>query len=431
MLRAAFHTLGCKVNQYETEAMMGQFQHRGYEIVDFKDIADVYIINTCTVTHLSDRKSRQMLRKAKRNNPEALVVATGCYAQIDPDAVSEITEVDLIVGNIDKNRIVEIVEDMEIIKNRKYVFDIASVEKYEDMLVVDVHEKTRAFIKIQDGCNQFCSYCIIPYARGRVRSRAKESIRDEIQGLASKGYKEVVLTGIHIGSYGSDTGDLSLFELVKYIHDIKGIERIRLGSLEQNIIDQRFIEIVPELNKLCPHFHLSLQSGSDGVLRRMNRKYSASEYLEKTRYIRQLYPDASITTDIIVGFPEETDEEFEETLAFVKKVAFADVHVFKFSKRSGTPAATMDGQISDAIKQQRAERLGFVVDEMREAYSTKYLGETMTILFENHHANAWYGHATNYLKVIVETEKDLTNQILPVHLKAFRDHYFDGEILKV
>ena len=366
MLKVAFHTLGCKVNQYETESMMGQFQNKGYDIVDFSEIADIYIINTCTVTHLSDRKSRQMLRKAKRTNPESLVVAVGCYAQIAPEAIKSIESLDLILGNIDKSKIVEIVEDREEIKHRLHIGNIYQIDEYEEMRVFDVHETTRAFIKIQDGCNQYCSYCIIPYARGKVRSRRKEHIYEEVAYLAQKGYQEIVLTGIHIGSYGTDLGDISLFELVRYLHDIEGIKRIRLGSLEQEIIDERFESIVPEITKLCPHFHLSLQSGSDGILKRMNRRYTAEEYAGRVRLIRKWYPEASITTDIIVGFPGETDQLFEETLSFVREMAFSDVHVFKYSKREGTRAAEMTDQIDETVKSERSIILIREVERLRE-----------------------------------------------------------------
>jgi threonylcarbamoyladenosine tRNA methylthiotransferase MtaB len=426
MLKVAFHTLGCKVNQYETESMMGQFQKKGYDIVDFHDTADIYVINTCTVTHLSDRKSRQMLRRAKRTNPEALVVAVGCYAQIAPEVLQSITEVDLILGNIDKNKVVEIVEDREEIKHRLHIGDIYKIEDYEEMRVYDVHETTRAFIKIQDGCNQYCSYCIIPYARGKVRSRHKEQIYEEVVYLAGKGYQEIVLTGIHIGSYGTDLEDISLFELVRYLHDIPGIKRIRLGSLEQEIINDLFEEIVPDIGKLCPHFHLSLQSGSDEILKKMNRKYSTTEYSDRVRRIRRWFPDASITTDIIVGFPGETDELFSETLEFVQSMAFSDVHVFKYSKREGTPAASMMDQIDERVKTERSIQLIKEVEKLRRKYFDKHIDEVHDILFENHHGTEWYGHATNYMKVTVESLEDLSNQILPIRLIDVKNDHIIG-----
>ena len=416
MLKVAFHTLGCKVNQYETESMIGQFSRRNYTIVDFHDKADIYIINTCTVTHLSDRKSRQMLRKAKRTNPDALVAAVGCYAQISPEVIAEIKKVDLILGNIDKNKIVDIIEDQEQIKSRLHVYDIYELKEYEEMKIFEVHDKTRAFIKIQDGCNQYCSYCIIPYARGTVRSRDKDSIYEEVQGLATNGYKEIVLTGIHIASYGLDLNDLSLFELIEYIHDIKGIERIRLGSLEQHIIDESFMKLAPSLKKLCPHFHLSLQSGSDSVLKRMNRKYSTQEYYEKVEMIRLIFPKASITTDIIVGFPGETEEEFAQTVEFVNKVAFSDVHVFKFSIRKGTKAAVMENQIDEKIKHQRSEKLIELVHGLKNDYYEQFIGTYDEVLFETKHDSVWIGHNSHYLKVELKSDQNFMNQIVKVRL---------------
>ncbi len=416
MLKVAFHTLGCKVNQYDTESMIGQFSKRNYDIVDFHDKADIYIINTCTVTHLSDRKSRQMLRKAKRTNPDALVAAVGCYAQISPEIIAEIEEVDLILGNIDKNKIVDIIEDHEQIKSRLHVYDIYELKEYEEMKIFEVHDKTRAFIKIQDGCNQYCSYCIIPYARGTVRSRDKDSIYQEVEGLAANGYKEIVLTGIHIASYGLDLNDLRLFELIEYIHDIKGIERIRLGSLEQHIIDESFMRLAPRLKKLCPHFHLSLQSGSDSVLKRMNRKYSTDEFFEKVEMIRQIFPKASLTTDIIVGFPGETEDEFAKTVEFVNKVAFSDVHVFKFSIRKGTKAAVMDDQVDEKIKNDRSEMLIELVHGLKNDYYKQFIETYDDILFETNHGNSWIGHNSHYLKVELESDQNFMNQIVKVKL---------------
>ncbi|MBN2261139.1 MAG: tRNA (N(6)-L-threonylcarbamoyladenosine(37)-C(2))-methylthiotransferase MtaB [Clostridiales bacterium] len=430
MSKVAFHTLGCKVNQYETEAMMDQFSKKGYEIVDFKEKSDIYIVNTCTVTHLSDRKSRQIIRRCKRLNPQALVVAAGCYAQIAPLELKKIEDLDLIVGNIDKNKMVELVENHPTVKNRLQVYDIYTLKKYEEMSVDDIHDKVRAFIKIQDGCNQYCSYCIIPYARGNIRSRDKKNIIDEVSLLASKGYQEIVLTGIHIASYGKEKNDIGLFELMAELQHIPGVERIRIGSLEQNIIGENFNGAVSVVPKLCPHFHLSLQSGSSSVLRRMNRKYDADEYFEKVKIIRNYFPDASITTDIIVGFPGETDEEFNETLSFVKKVQFSDVHVFKYSKRKGTKAAEMDGQVDEEIKNTRSEILIAETRKSRHSYFNKFIGKEVDVLFESHDKGKWWGHTVEYIKVEIDYtgEMDLTNKIISVYLIDLSDNFMIGKL---
>lgn len=416
MTKIAFFTLGCKVNQYETEAMLEQFKNKNYEIVKNSDFADIYIINTCTVTHLSDKKSRQMIRRAKKLNENALVVAVGCYAQISPGALSEMKEVDLILGNINKNKIIDIIESHDKIKNRVLVYDIYEIDEYEKMEIHEVMEKTRAFVKIQDGCNQYCSYCIIPYARGKIRSRDKESIYREVENLAKKRYKEIVFTGIHIASYGVDNNDIGLFELAEYVHNIVGIKRIRIGSLEQKIIDDKFLTIAPKLDKLCKHFHLSLQSGSDTVLQRMNRNYTSDEYLDKINIIRKILPKASITTDIIVGFPGETEEEFKETMEFVKTVKFSDVHVFKFSKREGTKAAVMQDQIEAKIKSKRSEELINLVNGFRFEFYQQFINEKSDVLFETKEGEFFVGHTNEYIKVKVKTDEELLNEICKVEL---------------
>jgi len=429
MTKIAFFTLGCKVNQYETEVMLEQFENKNYDIVKNSDFADIYIINTCTVTHLSDKKSRQMIRKAKKLNENALVVAVGCYAQISPGVLSGMKEVDLILGNIDKNKIIDIIESHEKIKNRVLVYDIYHINEYEKMEIHDVMDRTRAFVKIQDGCNQYCSYCIIPYARGKIRSRDKESIYREIENLAKKGYKEIVFTGIHIASYGVDNNDIKLFELAEYVHNIKGIERIRIGSLEQNIIDDKFLNIAPKLDKLCKHFHLSLQSGSDSVLKRMNRNYTSDEYLDKINMIRKIFPKASITTDIIVGFPGETDDEFKETLEFVKTVKFSDVHVFKFSKREGTKAAVMQDQIEGMIKSERSEKLINLVNGFRFKFYQQFINEKIDVLFETKQGEFLIGHTNEYIKVKVKTDKELLNEICKVELIESKFDYMIGKLI--
>ncbi len=429
MIKVAFHTLGCKVNQYETEAMIEQFIKNGYEIVGFKEHADIYIVNTCTVTSLSDKKSRQMIRRGKRINPDAFVVAVGCYAQIAPQELEKIEDIDIIIGNIDKNKIVEIIQEHPKLKDRLHVYDIYGLKAYEEMSVDNVYDKIRAFIKIQDGCNQYCSYCIIPYARGNIRSRDKDNIYREVKNLADKGYKEVVLTGIHIASYGKDINDIGLFDLIDYIHDIDGIERIRVGSLEQNIIDEKFIAIANDIPKLCPHFHLSLQSGSTTVLKRMNRKYTADEFKDKTKIIREIFPKASITTDIIVGFPGETEIEFQETLNFVNEIEFSDVHVFKYSKREGTKAAVMDNQVDESIKQKRSEILIRETEEIKSRYYKQFMNKEIKVLFEMKNDEFWIGHTSEYIKVKAKSENDLTNEIKIVNLVDIQDEYMIGNII--
>jgi len=362
---AAFLTLGCKVNSYETEAIRGMFEAAGYEIVDFKELADVYVVNTCTVTNIADRKSRQMLHQARKRNPEAIIAAVGCYVQAKEEELLNDSSVDLVIGNNRKSEIVRLVEKYISDKNSyNMVVDIDEEKEYEDLHIISTMERTRAFIKIQDGCNRFCSYCIIPYVRGRVRSRDEEDILAEINKLAGMGYKEFVLTGIHISSYGTDgkikkedNDDMPLAKLIKAISVIPGVERIRLGSLEPRIITEAFVKEMAGVKQFCPHFHLSLQSGSDSVLMRMNRKYTAEEYEEKVRLIRKYFDIPAFTTDVIVGFPGETEEEFKETLDFVQRIGFSHIHVFKYSKREGTIAAKMPNQIPEAIKQQRSNEL--------------------------------------------------------------------------
>lgn len=396
MPKAALHNLGCKVNAYETEAMQQQLEERGYEIVPFDQKADVYIINTCSVTNIADRKSRQMLHRAKKLNPEAVVVAAGCYVQVASDALKEDDSVDIIVGNNNKARLADILE--EYMKDRQgdeggYVLDIARAREYEELHVSRLGEHTRAFIKVQDGCNQFCSYCIIPYARGRVRSRSPLDVEEEVKGLAAQGCREVVLTGIHLSSYGvehmeggpvqgGDWDHRELLALIKRMHGIPGIQRIRLGSLEPRIITEEFVRSLGELPKLCHHFHLSLQSGCDAVLRRMNRHYTTEDYAGRCRILRQQFPDAAITTDVIVGFPGETEEEFEATKTFVADVRFYEMHVFKYSKRAGTKAAAMPDQIPEQVKAARSAALLELEAAMSREYRKRFTGRKVSVLFE-------------------------------------------------
>ena len=359
--KVALHNLGCKVNAYEVEAMQQLLENAGYETVPFEEGADVYVINTCTVTNMADRKSRQMLHKAKKMNPDAIVVATGCYAQADTEKLKEDTAVDLILGNNQKTQIVEALEEYEKEHAKQVqVIEINHTKEYEELSISSTAEHVRAYIKVQDGCNQFCTYCIIPFARGRVRSRKIEEVLSEVETLAAKGYKEVVLTGIHLSSYGVDFPKEereSLLSLIQAVSRVEGISRIRLGSLEPRIITEEFLEGIVKTGKVCPHFHLSLQSGCNKTLKNMNRRYSAQEYAEKCELIRKFYPAPALTTDVIVGFPQETEEDFEESYEFVKKIHFYETHIFKYSRRHGTKAASMDGQLTEAAKAQRSDRM--------------------------------------------------------------------------
>jgi threonylcarbamoyladenosine tRNA methylthiotransferase MtaB len=446
---AAFLTLGCKVNSYETEAMRGMFEAAGYDIVDFKDIADVYVVNTCTVTNIADRKSRQMLHQAKRRNPQAIIAAVGCYVQAAEDVLLADSAVDLVIGNNKKSDIVTMVERCwDSNDKEELVVDINAEREYEELHVITTMEKTRAFIKIQDGCNRFCSYCIIPYVRGRVRSRKEEDILTEITELSKKGYKEIVLTGIHISSYGSDllkeiksednqsleteveidltnqdqdiydrlSTEMPLARLIVRIGEINGIERIRLGSLEPRIITEEFVEAIASVKQFCPHFHLSLQSGSDSVLKRMNRKYSAGEYYDRVQLIRRFFENPSFTTDVIVGFPGETQKEFDQTMEFVRRIGFSHIHVFKYSKRAGTKAAVMQDQIPEDIKSLRSDELIALSNLMEKEYLTQFLGRIEKILFEEsvemEGKRYQVGHNERYLKLAVPQEQDLSNKLL-------------------
>ena len=423
---AAFLTLGCKVNSYETEAIRGMFEAAGYEIVDFKEVADVYVVNTCTVTNIADRKSRQMLHQARKRNPNAIIAAVGCYVQAKEEELLNDSSVDLVIGNNKKSEIIKLVENyMSEKDNKKMVVDIGNEREYEELPIVSGMERTRAFIKIQDGCNRFCSYCIIPYVRGRVRSRNEEDIIEEIRKLAGIGYKEFVLTGIHISSYGTDklNGEdsykgIPLANLIKNISHIPGVERIRLGSLEPGIITETFVREISEVKQFCPHFHLSLQSGSDTVLMRMNRKYTSQEYEEKVNLIRKFFEIPAFTTDVIVGFPGETEEEFKETMDFVKRIGFSHIHVFKYSRREGTKAAKMPNQIPEAIKHQRSSELISVAKKMSMDYKTLFLGKIEKILFEEEieidGKIYQIGHNERYLKFALRSDENMINRIIRV-----------------
>ena len=416
----AFLTLGCKVNSYETDGMKELFLKAGYEIKDFEDQADVYVINTCTVTNMADRKSRQMLHRAKKKNPEGVVVAVGCYVQASKDTLEEDSAIDLVIGNNKKNQIVEILEEHFGNNDlRETLVDIGKEKEFEELSIGAAGEKTRAYIKVQDGCNQFCSYCIIPYARGRVRSRKLDEVVKEVNRLVGEGYKEIVLTGIHLSSYGIDfEEDITLLTLIQTVSTIDGLKRIRLGSLEPRIITEEFVDTLKENDKFCPHFHLSMQSGCTETLKRMNRRYTAEEFYEKCELIRSRFETPAITTDVIVGFPGETDEEFSETKAFVQKVAFAQMHVFKYSKRKGTKAADMENQVPEPIKQQRSVELIEIEQKMRMNYREQFIGQKELVLIEEAVVidNITYqiGHNERYQKLAIKTEKDLSNELVEV-----------------
>ena len=433
--KVALHNLGCKVNAYEVEAMQQLLENAGYETVPFEEGADVYVINTCTVTNIADRKSRQMLHKAKKMNPDAIVVATGCYAQADTEKLKEDTAVDLILGNNQKTQIVEALEEYEKEHAKQVqVIEINHTKEYEELSISSTAEHVRAYIKVQDGCNQFCTYCIIPFARGRVRSRKIEEVLREVETLAAKGYKEVVLTGIHLSSYGVDFPKEereSLLSLIQAVSRVEGISRIRLGSLEPRIITEEFLEGIVKTGKVCPHFHLSLQSGCNKTLKNMNRRYSAQEYAEKCELIRKFYPAPALTTDVIVGFPQETEEDFEESYEFVKKIHFYETHIFKYSRRHGTKAASMDGQLTEAAKAQRSDRMLELPEIRAREYEEAMIGKKMELLLEEEieiDGRPWYvGHSREYVRAVIsKTDAHRVNDLVTVKAVAFvRDHILE------
>lgn len=424
--KAALHNLGCKVNAYELEAIQQMLEQQGYEIVPFAPGADIYIINTCTVTNIADRKSRQMLHKAKKMNPDAVVVACGCYVQAAGEKLEQDSAIDLVVGNNKKKEIPAILEEYFREKEEgrsgsgTWVTDMTHNREYETLSISRTAEHTRAFIKVQDGCNQFCTYCIIPYARGRVRSRRPEDVLEEVRRLAESGCQEVVLTGIHLSSYGVDLEEgQNLLALIRTIHAVNGIRRIRLGSLEPGIITEEFAEAIAALPKVCPHFHLSLQSGCDTVLERMNRRYRSEEYMEKCRLLRRVYDRPALTTDVIVGFPGETEEEFEASRAFVEEVNFFETHIFKYSRREGTRAAAMPDQIPEQEKTRRSHILLELDAQRRQEYMESFLGEEKEVLLEEKveldGKNWWVGYTREYLKAIVPDDgKNRANEMISV-----------------
>ncbi|MDE7322218.1 MAG: tRNA (N(6)-L-threonylcarbamoyladenosine(37)-C(2))-methylthiotransferase MtaB [Lachnospiraceae bacterium] len=405
MRTVAYHNLGCKVNSYEMDAMLQALRQKGYQIVPFEEKADIYIVNTCTVTNIADRKSRQMLHKAKKANPEGIVVAVGCYVQSDTQAVEADSAVDLMVGNNRKKDLITILENYLEGIRQESVIDINHTSEYEEMRLTTTEEHTRAYIKVQDGCNQFCTYCMIPYARGRVRSRRKSDVIEEIKGLVRAGYKEFVLTGIHISSYGMDFkgGQENLLTLVQAIDETDGVERLRLGSLEPRIVTKEFAESLAKLRHICPHFHLSLQSGCETVLKRMNRHYTPEEYLRVVGFLRRVFDHPAITTDIIVGFPGETAEEFEQTRQFVESVRFYEMHIFKYSKRKGTKAAVMPDQVPEGVKTERSGVLQRIESLDSRDFRAFYIGSDAEVLCEEKREingkKYWIGHTREYVKV--------------------------------
>lgn len=418
MKKAALHNLGCKVNAYETEAMQHLLEEAGYEIVPFTQKADVYVINTCSVTNMADRKSRQMLHKAKKNNPDSIVVAAGCYVQTSEKEVLNDLSVDIVIGNDRKHDLVRLLEEYSLDSVNDTVDDINDGKHdFEELFIDQTKEHTRAFIKVQDGCNQFCSYCIIPYARGRVRSRRFENVIAEVERLAANGFKEVVLTGIHLSSYGVDFEEATgLLELIQAVNAVKGIERIRLGSLEPKIVTEHFASELSKLDKICPHFHLSLQSGCDETLKRMNRKYTTKEYERGCELLRKYFVHPAITTDVIVGFPGETEEEFEQTKAYLEHIHFYEMHIFKYSKRKGTRAAVMPDQIDEQIKAARSEKLIALGHDMSKEFRKFYIGKNEEVLFEEKAVISdkeyFVGYTKEYVKVAKKTDENLENQIV-------------------
>ena len=445
----ATYTLGCKVNQYETNAVEEIFTQNGYILTDFDDKADIYIINTCTVTSMSDRKSRQVIRRAKKNNKDAVVVVMGCYAQNDPDAIIKIEDVNLVVGTKDKNKIFE---EVQKITNHDKVVKVTSIMEeveFENLSVTSYTKNTRAFVKIQDGCDRYCSYCIIPYTRGRIRSRNISDIVKEEQSLSDNGYKEVVLTGIHIASYGKDLkrsktefitiinsqkedlvqADASLIDVIEEVSKIKNLYRIRIGSVEPIIISEDFLERISKIDKFCPHFHLSLQSGCDDTLKRMNRRYTTDEYKEAVQKIRQYFDTPAITTDIIAGFPGETDEEFEKTYSYLSDINLYEMHIFPFSRRSGTKAYDMKNQIDNDVKHKRSEKLIALANRNKEEFEKGLIGKIFDVLFEQREEQYYQGYTKNYVKIYVKTQKDLSGKLLDVRINSFENDKLIGELI--
>lgn len=430
MKTVASYALGCKVNQYESEAIAELFAEKGYEITHIEQKADIYVINTCTVTNFGDKKSRQLIRKVKRQNPDSIVAVIGCYAQTAPQEISKIEEVNLIIGTKDRKNIVELVENYKKEQGTaNFVTEISKEKLFEPLSVQKLAGRTRAYLKIQDGCSQFCSYCIIPYARGPIRSRDPQEIIKEVRILAENGFQEIVLAGIHVASYGKDLKNIDLLDILKKVHETEKIKRIRFSSIEPNVITKQFMEEISKLPKVCNHFHLSLQSGCDTTLQAMNRKYTTAQYRQAVQLLKQYMPNAAVTTDMIVGFPAETQEDFETSFLFAKEMQFSKIHVFPFSPKKGTPAASMKQHIPNSIKTHRSKKLIELSNEMTNNFLNSHIGQKVDILFERTFDSCIFeGHTTNYIKVHVKSDKDLKNKILPVRLLQVEQENMTGII---
>lgn len=433
MKTVASHALGCKVNQYESEAIAELFQQKGYHIVNIEQPADVYIINTCTVTNFGDKKSRQLIRKVKRQNQNSIVVVTGCYAQTAPEEIMAIEGVDIIVGTKNRSKIVELVENYKKEKQpQNYVTEIMKEREFEPLTIQKLENRTRAYLKIQDGCSQFCSYCIIPYARGAIRSRKPEDVMLEVKRLAQNGFQEIILAGIHVASYGKDLKDITLIEMIEKVHTVEGIKRIRLSSIEPNVVTNEFVERLSKLNKVCDHFHLSLQSGCDKTLQAMNRKYTTEKYRQAVKILRSYMPFVAITTDIIVGFPGETEQDFLESYEFAKEIGFSKIHVFPYSPKKGTPAAIMPNQITNSIKSERSQKLISLSEEMAELFLCQFVKKDMDVLYEKQIAqNVYEGHTTNYIKVHTVCDQNITNKIVKTTIKDKQGEIAKGIVTKL
>lgn len=429
MKKAALYTLGCKVNQYETEAMAELLKKSGYEIADFSQSADVYVINTCSVTNMGDRKSRQIIRRAKKTNPNAVIAVAGCYSQTAPEEILAIDGVNLVLGTQGRHNIAELLKNLDTESKVNAVSDIMTTHDFEELKIDSYTDRTRAYIKIQDGCSQFCSYCIIPYARGPVRSRNEDEVIEEIKKLAKKGFSEIILVGIHVASYGKDLGNTSLENLLLKADAIDGIKRIRMSSIEPMTLNKSFVDKVKVSKKLCNHFHISLQSGCDETLKRMNRHYTTAQYMEIVNGLRAAFPDTAVTTDIMVGFPGETDEEFQKTAEFIKKADFADAHVFMYSQRRGTPAAKRSDQIPPEIKEKRSKEIIETVKISREKFLSRFIGSTHETLFEQPAGGYFEGKTSNYITVKVKANENLQGQYRDVLFERIENGCIIGKIV--
>ncbi len=429
MKKAALYTLGCKVNQYETEAMGELLKKSGYEITDFSQPADVYVINTCSVTNMGDRKSRQIIRRAKKTNPDAVIAVAGCYSQTAPEEILAIDGVNLVLGTQGRHNIAELLKNLDTESKVNAVSDIMTTHDFEELKIDSYTDRTRAYIKIQDGCSQFCSYCIIPYARGPVRSRNEDEVIEEIKKLAQKGFSEIILVGIHVASYGKDLGNTSLENLLLKADAIDGIKRIRMSSIEPMTLNKSFVDKVKVSKKLCNHFHISLQSGCDETLKRMNRHYTTAQYMEIVNGLRTAFPDTAVTTDIMVGFPGETDEEFQKTAEFIKKADFADAHVFMYSQRRGTPAAKRPDQIPPEVKEKRSKEIIEIVKHSRESFLSRFIGSTHEVLFEQPSGGYFEGKTSNYITVKVKANENLQGQYRDVLFERIENGCIIGKIV--